>query len=227
MAGIDEVVNRIHDRRAEVPVERSLLVGISGIDGCGKGYIAGQLEAHLGQRALASVVINVDGWLNLPETRFDPAAPAENFYRRAIRFDQFFSDLIVPLRDHRSVHLTADFAAETATQYRQHVYDVRNVDVVLVEGIFLFKNEYRDFFDLRIWIECSFATALARAIERGQEGLTAAKTIDAYETIYFPAQRIHFERDEPRAAADLVYANGWYRPRSLSLDGRSYRTRSH
>ena len=35
MAGIDEVVDRILARRAEVPENRSLLVGISGIDGCG------------------------------------------------------------------------------------------------------------------------------------------------------------------------------------------------
>jgi hypothetical protein len=29
----------------------------------------------------------------------------------------------------------------------------------------------------------------------------------SYETIYFPAQRIHFARDEPRAGADLVVPN--------------------
>ncbi len=154
MAGIDEVVSRILDRGTEVPGDRSLLVGISGIDGCGKGFVAAQLEAHLAQQAVASVVINVDGWLNLPERRFDADAPAENFYQRAIRFDEFFTNFVMPLREHLSVHLISDFAEETATQYRQHVYDVRNVDVVLVEGIFLFKHEYRDFFDVKIWVEC-------------------------------------------------------------------------
>ncbi len=83
--GIDEVVDRILDRRAEVPETRSLLVGISGIDGCGKGYVATQIEAHLAQRAVPSAVINVDGWLNLPDQRFDPNAPAETFYQSAIR----------------------------------------------------------------------------------------------------------------------------------------------
>jgi uridine kinase len=80
----------------------------------------------------------------------------------------------------------------------------------LVEGIFLFKQAYRSLFDLAIWVECSFPTALARAIERGQEGLTPAKTIAAYETIYFPAQRIHFERDAPRATVDLILDNDLY-----------------
>ena len=60
---IDEVVKRIVERRAEVPEKLSLLAGISGIDGCGKGYIAAQIEARLAQHAVTSAVINVDGWL--------------------------------------------------------------------------------------------------------------------------------------------------------------------
>ena len=210
MTGIDDVVNRILERRAEVPEDRGLLVGISGIDSCGKGYVAGQIEAHLAQRAVASAVINVDGWLNLPDKRFSPSAPAETFYQRAIRFDEFFSDLLIPLRDQKSVHLVADFMEETAHQYRKQIYDIKSVGIIMVEGIFLFKQAYRSLFDLAIWIECSFPTALARAIERGQEGLPLAKTIAAYETIYFPAQRIHFERDEPRTSADLVLNNDFH-----------------
>ena len=45
---IDEVVKRIVQRQAEAPENRSLLVGVSGIDGCGKGYIAAQIEARPG-----------------------------------------------------------------------------------------------------------------------------------------------------------------------------------
>jgi uridine kinase len=210
MVSIDETIDRILLRRAEVPEHRSLLVGISGIDASGKGYIAAQIEAHLGQRAVASAVINVDGWLNLPDKRFSQSTPAQTFYESAIRFDQFFSELLIPLRDQKSIYLVADFAEETACQYRKHVYDIKSVGITLVEGIFLFKQAHRSPFDLAIWVECSFPTALARAIERGQERLTPAKTIAAYETIYFPAQRIHFERDDPRVTADLMLDNDFF-----------------
>jgi uridine kinase len=113
----------------------------------------------------------------------------------------------MPLRDCRSLHLVADLVEETATDYRKHVYDFKNVGIIVVEGIFLFKAEYRNFFDLAVWVDCSFPTALARAIDRGQESLGPAKTIAAYETIYFPAQRIHFTRDHPQENADLVFEN--------------------
>ena len=82
-----------------------------------------------------------------------------------------------------------------------------------VEGIFLFKQGLREYFDLRVWIDCSFSTALARALERRQEGLPPAATTAAYETIYFPAQRIHTELDNPRESADLIFDNDPYWPK--------------
>jgi uridine kinase len=123
---------------------------------------------------------------------------------------------VIPLRDRRSVHLVADFVEETARQYRKHVYDIKNVDVILVEGIFLFKQAYRSLFDLAIWVDCTFATALARALQRAQEGLPPAETIAAYETIYFPAQRIHFDQDNPRGSADLILDNDFCSARRFS-----------
>lgn len=207
MTGLGEVTRKILERRATVSSSRCLLVGISGIDGSGKGYIAKQLEAHLALHGVIPATLNVDGWLNLPAKRFAPNAPAANFYQNAIRFDEFFTRLVMPLRDQRGVHLVADFAEETASHYRQHIYDFKDVSVVLVEGIFLFKPQYRGYFDLAIWIDCSFPTALARAISRAQEGLPPANTIAAYETIYFPAQRIHLALDQPREKADLIFEN--------------------
>jgi uridine kinase len=63
---------------------------------------------------------------------------------------------------------------------------------------------------LTIWIDCSFPTALARAIDREQEGLSPANTIAAYDTIYFPAQKIHLAQDKPRENADLIFENDVY-----------------
>src|ERR1051326_8188362 len=210
MSSIEQVVRKILERRANIPETRSLLVGVSGIDGSGKGYLATQLRAHLALHGVIPAILKVDVWLNLPQKRFDQSAPAVNFYENAIRLDQFFSQLVLPLKDRRSIRLEADVVEETASEYRRHTYDYQDASVVLVEGIFLFKPQYRKYFDLTIWIDCSFPTALARAIDRAQEGLSPAHTIAAYETIYFPAQRIHLARDNPREHADLIFENDTY-----------------
>jgi uridine kinase len=212
IVNLDTVVETILEHRSFVPRKRSVLVGLSGIDGSGKGYLAKQIVPRLWQRSVHAVTINVDGWLNLPHIRFDATNPAEHFYNFAIRLDEMFRDLIVPFRNSRSCRITADFATETATKFEKHTYDFRDVDVIVLEGIFIFKTAYLNHFDLRLWIDCSFETALARGLARQQEQLSPEDTIHAFETIYFPAQRLHFQNDHPRASADLILDNDQTRP---------------
>ncbi len=204
---LGEFTSLIVGRRREVPRSRALLVAVTGIDGCGKGHVAARLVAALRAEALRAVAIGIDGWLNLPHVRFGKDDPAAHFYRHAIRFEPMFRQLILPLRDRRSRMLVADYAEETATAFRQHLYLYENVEVIVLEGIYLLKRELRDRYDLSLWIDCSFETALARAVARAQEGLPPEETVRAYRTIYFPAQEMHLQRDDPRAAASAILNN--------------------
>ena len=202
---IASLVEAIIQKRSQMPAESSLLVGISGIDASGKGFITSQIVEELKEYRIA--VINVDGWLNLPHIRFDPARPAENFYENALRLDEMFERLIVPLRETRNTKVTMDYAEETGTEFSYHCYEFNDIDIILLEGIFIFKRQFVEHFDLKIWIDCSFQKALERAINRVQEGLSRKETIHAYKTIYFPAQHLYFERDAPKDAADLIFNN--------------------
>lgn len=204
---VTKLTKAILTKRQEVSAEKTLLVGISGIDASGKGFITAKLAEEIGNKGFNVANINVDGWLNLPQIRFNSNNPPENFYNNAIRFEEMFQKLILPLRENRSINLTADFVEETATEFQKHKYFFENIDIILLEGIFLFKNDFRKHFDFKIWIECPFETALQRAIARSQEGLSVKETISAYQTIYFPAQRIHFAQDEPRTSADIIFNN--------------------
>jgi len=206
-SSLEAIVSAIRERRASCPASRALLVALSGIDGSGKGFVADRAARALEARGVGVAGFNVDGWLNLPAVRFDPRDPAAHFYAHAIRFDAMFEELVLPLRRDRRIHLEADAAEETATHFHKRLYAFENVDVILVEGIYLLKQELRPRYDLTLWLDCSFETALERALSRGQEGLSADATRHAYETIYFPAQKIHFRRDAPREHADHVLSN--------------------
>jgi uridine kinase len=211
-AGFDEgtvklLAERITEARQRTPSNRAGLVAISGIDGCGKGYVASRLSEALQAANLRVALIGIDGWLNLPQQRFDPDDPAGHFYEHALRFDEMFAQLILPLRDSRFVRLEAELAEETAHEYHKHIYDFSDIDVILLEGIYLLKRAFAGYYDLSIWVDCTFETALERALKRAQEGLPPDATAEAYRTIYFPAQRIHFDRDNPVAAASIAIGN--------------------
>jgi uridine kinase len=202
------VVDATARKRGVVAPDRAVLVGISGIDASGKGFITAKLAERLGAGGWNVAAINADDWLNLREVCINRHNYADHFYKHAMRFDEMFEQLIIPLKESRGICLTADCADAKATSYRTQRYDFHEIDIVLLEGIFLFKPTYRHHFDLSVWVDCSFKAALARAIVRGQEGLSPQETVLAFETIYFPAQRIHLARDNPRQAVDFVVANG-------------------
>lgn len=117
-----------------------------------------------------------------------------------------FQTLIEPLRQQRSIQLTTDLYGVPGIPYEQ-TYKFQNVDVVILEGIFLLKQELRHHYDLTLWIDCTFETSLERALQRNQEGLPPAGIIHDYHTIYFPAERIHLTVDNPCYAVDGVYIN--------------------
>lgn len=202
---IGHLVEVIKERRSGLSEMRALLVGISGIDASGKGFVTSKIAEEL--KAFNVAAINVDGWLNLPATRFDPSNPGENFYNKGLRLDEMFERLVLPIKRDRELDLTMEYAEETATKYRPFTYRLSNVDIILLEGIFIFKKQYIRHFDLKVWIDCPFGTALKRAMSRSQEGLDNEQTIRAYESIYFPAQQIHLRIDKPYQAAEIVFEN--------------------
>ena len=204
---LDNASEMIAHQHTLLTKQKALLVAISGIDGSGKGYITSKLDSLLTQQNLRIATIGIDGWLNLPAKRFSKMNPGEHFYQNAVRFGELFGQLIFPLRDRRSIHLEADYTEETASGYRKHIYQFTDIDVILLEGIYLLKRQFQSTYDLSFWIECSFETALSRAIARSQEGLSPTETVAAYQTIYFPAQRIHFERDQPQQGATAILHN--------------------
>lgn len=118
-----------------------------------------------------------------------------------------FRQLVFPLRDSGSLRIEMDYAEETATIYRKQLYEFKDIDIILLEGIYLLKRQYQTYYDLSFWIDCTFETALERALARGQESLPPEATIKAYRTIYFPAQEVHFAENEPKRAASAIITN--------------------
>jgi uridine kinase len=209
MMDIAAAVELILMNRRSTPVNKSMLVAVSGIDGSGKGYLTARIVAALQGQDIGAVAVNIDGWQNLPSLRFSKAQPAEHFYQHAIRFEEMFDRLVLPLQRQRSIGVEVELARteETATDYYRHRYEFQDVDVIVLEGIFLLKRALRHHYHLAMWIDCSFETALERALRRGQEGLSTEETIRAYSTIFFPAQRIHLARDDPRSTAEIIVSN--------------------
>jgi len=186
---------------------RAPVVALSGIDGSGKSTLAAGAAELLEGRGVRVASITLDPWHTPWAMRYNPTDPGRHFYRHAFRFDELFERLVTPLRRHRSIRLTLDLIRLVDDAWVSHTYEFSDVDVILLEGIFLLRRDLRRRYDLAFWVDCPFETALARALARNQEGQSEARLRDDYVRIYFAAQRYHIARDAPAESADDVIDN--------------------
>lgn len=92
---LNQAIYQVVHQRTLLPIDKALLVAISGIDGSGKGYITDKMTELWAQQNLNVATINIDCWLNLPARHFSRTQPAQQFYHHAIHFDELFAQLIL------------------------------------------------------------------------------------------------------------------------------------
>lgn len=207
MDSIEELCCSIIEKKESHDGGRLFTAAISGIDASGKGYVGRLLQEQLEKDGYKIANINIDPWQNPIPVRIQKENPAENVYENIFRWNDFFEQLIFPLQKNKRIYLETEGIRTDADIYYPLVYDFKNIDILLIEGIFLFKRKFLHYYDYKIWIECSFETGLTRAIKRNVEKLNEERLIHDYQTYYYAAQRLHFEKDDPKGNADIIFIN--------------------
>src|SRR5688500_16541259 len=90
-------------RRRAVPSDRAMLVGISGIDGAGKGFIAERLREARAVQCTKVALIGADPLQNPLTVRLSEVAPDRHFYDHVFRWEELFYRIVDPLVATRSV----------------------------------------------------------------------------------------------------------------------------
>jgi uridine kinase len=181
---------------------RTTIVGVSGIDCAGKSTLAAALAAELGATGEDAIVIGGDDF-NRPRSERSSFPADEPDY--GFDYRQLAEDVLAPARAGRRVHARVRVKDWSRDAWDEREVVVERDAVVLVEGVFLFTPRLVPLLDLKVWLELGFDEALERALVRDADAMGGPDGVrERYATRYFPAQRLHLERERPREAADLV-----------------------
>ena len=84
--------------------------------------------------------------------------------------------------------------------------DTSDSNLVIAEGVFLFKRELAEMWNLKIWLEMSTSESTERGAIRDADLFGGSDKARAeYELRFVPAHTYHLERDRPQEAADIVF----------------------
>jgi uridine kinase len=77
-----------------------------------------------------------------------------------------------------------------------------------MEGVFLFRPELVDYWDLKVFLDVDFSASVRRALNR--DGYYLGTDVDIrrmYEERYMPGQMLYFSTSKPKEKADIVVDN--------------------
>lgn len=185
-------------------------VALDGIDAAGKTTLADALGDYL--RAMGTEVIraSVDGFQQPQAVRRQRGSLSpEGYYFDAFDYATFTSDLLVPLgREGNRRYRTAAFDLQTDRPIDGGWQVATDDAVLIVDGVFLQRPELDAYWDVRIWVDVSFAVSLERACTRDLAVFGSVDVVrERYAKRYIPGQQLYLEACHPQRTAQWVVDN--------------------
>lgn len=186
--------------------ERVLLVAVDGVDGAGKTVFADELTEVLDRRGVAGLRASVDGFHHPPSTHHRRGRDSpEGFFRDSYDYRALRRLLLDPLGasgDRQIVRRVYDVHAEEPVE--AVVESADDIEVLVLDGIFLHRSELRDLWDLSVFLEVDFEVSIPGGAGRGygDPDPTAASN-----QRYVEGQKLYLATCQPRTRATWVSDN--------------------
>jgi uridine kinase len=210
MSDRQRLLDRLARAIAAVSRTHPVRVALDGVDAAGKTSLADDLVGPLQGRGYSVIRTSLDNFHRPREVRHRRGATSpEGYYYDSFDYPALKSLLLDPLGPGGSLrYRTGLFDGRAEAALSSPVRTAGAHAILLFDGVFLFRPELEDCWDLRIWVEVTAEVALSRAIQRDAALFGGAAAVrERYEQRYIPGQRLYMEQCRPREQAHLVVDN--------------------
>lgn len=194
------------------PHSRCVCIGIDGRTAAGKTTIGHELAVLLAESGRVVLRASLDDFKRpWTESHLYDRHSGDGYYRNAYDTDSIRDLLLVPARSGDSDVSLCSIDPRTQVNHRAVRTSVPQDAVLIVDGVFAFRPELNDLWDLRIWVDIDADLSTSRGIRR--DGLDQATV---HRDRYAVAEQIYVAEVDPAATADIVIDNtDWTHPTLL------------
>ena len=184
---------------------KTVIVGIDGLGGAGKSSISEEIYEELSGENIPIEVLHIDDFIHPKNIRYnDNYAEWECYYNLQWRYDYLLENVINPIKKNGKFTGLIELYDKNEDRYEKKSFDIKEGSVVLIEGIFLQREELSQVFDYMIYIDVPESERLKRVLKRDGYIGTVDDIKEKYVNRYFPAERHYVNMYSPSKLADYV-----------------------
>lgn len=199
----DQIKSVLRDLHTQKGSNKAKIVAISGIEGGGKRELTEKVAEALRLTGISVAIVHTVDWEAAQNIRFNVMNSPQEYYLNAYRLDDMVEQLILPLKLFGRVKTSVTL--KNVLNPRTTNYDLDNIDIILIEGVYLLQKAYLELYDYSIWVKSDFDSAFARLNNQFEAKQSYQALLNLFEGLIKPAAQYHIYTDDPQGNAKSVY----------------------
>jgi uridine kinase len=186
--------------------DRPFILGIDGLGGSGKTTLAIQLKNKLKASNCEIVILHIDDYIVERENRYQTGNEEwYEYYFLQWDVDLIQAELFKKLHSNISL-LTLPFYDNSSNTILDKKVKVPPSAIIIVEGVFLQRKEWRNYFDSMIFRDCTQELRFKRVLGRDVYLGDYQARLKKYKRRYWLAEDYYLNEEKPIENADYIYS---------------------
>ncbi|MGD6831235.1 kinase [Sutcliffiella halmapala] len=185
---------------------RPFILGIDGLGGSGKTTLALQLKNELKAANCETVILHIDDYIVERENRYQTGYEEwYEYYYLQWDIALIQAELFKKLHSNISL-LTLPFYDNSSNNILDRKVKMPSSAIIIVEGVFLQRKEWRNYFDFKIFLDCTQELRFKRVLGRDVYLGDYQARLEKYKRRYWLAEDYYLNEEKPIENADYIYS---------------------
>ncbi|PQZ57920.1 uridine kinase [Bacillus sp. MYb209] len=180
--------------------DERFILGIDGLSRSGKTTLVKELEEDMKESGIPFHIFHIDDHITERNKRYHTGfAEWYEYYNLQWDIDWLQRNLFQKLQN--DIKLELPFYHDETNSCELKEIRIPLVGVIVVEGVFLQRIEWREFFHYMVYLDCSRQTRFLR------ESVETQRNLSKFQNRYWKAEDYYLEKESPKERANLIIHN--------------------
>ncbi|WP_226670306.1 kinase [Metabacillus litoralis] len=198
--GLEDKITNLFKKIPKVKQGQKVVLGIDGLSRSGKTTIVRNIEQHIQEKNILTCVLHIDDYIVERERRYNTSNEEwDEYYNLQWDVEWLKENLFKKLKESNELKLLTYNNSSDSSKLQ--TVKIPDTCLIIIEGVFLQRKEWRNYFDFMIFLYCG------REERFNRESVETQNNIEKFENRYWKAEDYYMETVLPIEKADLVIQN--------------------